>query len=75
MKNINNIVDITPNRDDIINIKDIQTLGTIAENGRKGCREKWSGQWKPLQEAKCRKRGVLEKRCFWKNAACGRIFD
>jgi hypothetical protein len=26
MKNINNIVDITPNRDDIINIKDIQTL-------------------------------------------------
>jgi hypothetical protein len=52
-----------------------ETLGTIVENGRKGCREKWSGQWKPLQKAKCRKRGVLEKRCFWKNAACGRIFD
>ncbi|EMS32834.1 hypothetical protein C943_00840 [Mariniradius saccharolyticus AK6] len=32
MKNINNIVDITPNRDDIINIEDIQSLcGSLKE--------------------------------------------
>lgn len=32
MENINNIVDISPNRDDIINIEDIQSLAGMLKD-------------------------------------------